>query len=101
MPLLQFAEEEPDPLGSWFERVKNSKKINGRFWEYAQWKPNRILVSQVSEANALKELKKMADAGVGFGITSMQIISLIPIDRFAKLVAQANLPILFILLAKQ
>ncbi len=93
MPLLQFAEEEPDPLGGYFERVGNSKKINGRFGEYAEWKPNRILVNQVSDADAIKELKKVADEAVRFGITSMQVMSSMSIDRFAKLVAQADLSI--------
>ncbi len=93
MPLLQFAEEEPDPLGGYFERVGNSKKINGRFGEYAEWKPNRILVNQVSDTDVIKELKKMADEAVRFGITSMQVMSSMSIDRFAKLVAQADLPI--------
>src|SRR5919202_3945190 len=49
MPLLQIAEEEPDPAGGFYERVAGSKRINGRLWEYAEWKPNRILVGQVSD----------------------------------------------------
>ncbi len=93
MPLLQLAEEESDPMGGYFERVENSKKINGRFGEYAEWKPNRILVNQVSDAGAIKELRKMADEAVRFGITSMQVMSSMSIDRFAKLVAQADLRI--------
>lgn len=93
MPLLQIAEEESDPLGGYFERIPNSKKINGRFWEYAEWKPNRILANQISDADAIAELKKMADEAVGFGITSMQIMSSMSVDRFAKLLVKADLPI--------
>ena len=93
MPLLQIADEEPDPLGGRFERAGNSKKINGRFWEYAEWIPNRILANQVSDADAIKELKKMADEAIGYGITSMQIMSSMSVDRFAKLLVRADLPI--------
>jgi predicted amidohydrolase YtcJ len=93
MPLLQFAEEEPDPMGGYFERVRNSRKINGRFWEYAEWKPNRILANQVSDADVIKELRKMADEAIGYGITSMQIMSSLRVDRFARLLAEADLPI--------
>ena len=93
MPLLQITDEEADPMGGHFERITNSKKINGRFWEYAEWKPNRILVNQVSDADAIKELKKMADEAINFGITSMQIMSSMPVDRFAKLLVRADLPI--------
>ncbi|MEO7658440.1 MAG: amidohydrolase [Pyrinomonadaceae bacterium] len=93
MPLLQFAEEEPDPMGGYFERVGNSRKINGRFWEYAEWKPNRILANQVSDVDVIKELRKMADEAIGYGITSMQIMSSMRVDRFARLLAEADLPI--------
>ncbi|MDQ3374824.1 MAG: amidohydrolase [Acidobacteriota bacterium] len=93
MPLLQITDEEADPMGGLFERIAGSKKINGKFWEYAEWKPNRILANQVSDADAIKELKKMADEAIGFGITSMQIMSSMPVDRFAKLLVKADLPI--------
>ena len=93
MPLLQISEEEPDPMGGRFERVGNSKKINGRFWEYAEWKTNRILASQTTDAKAIEGLKKIADEAVGFGITSMQIMSFMPVDRFARLLVRADLPI--------
>jgi predicted amidohydrolase YtcJ len=93
MPLLQIAEEESDPMGGHFERVADSKKINGRFWEYAEWKPNRILVNKVSDADAIKGLKKMAEEAVGYGITSMQIMSSMSVDRFAQLLVKADLPI--------
>ncbi len=93
MPLLQITDEEADPMGGRFERIAGSKKINGRFWEYAEWKPSRILAKQVSDADAVAELKKLAGEAVGFGITSMQIMSWMPIERFAKLLARADLPI--------
>lgn len=93
MPLLQIADEEADPMGGLFGRIAGSKKINGKFWEYAQWKPNRILANRVSDADAIKELKKMADEAIGFGITSMQIMSSMSIDCFVKLLVKADLPI--------
>lgn len=93
MPLLQIAEEEPDPLGGYFERVGNSKKINGRIWGYAEWMPNRILSNRVSDAEAIAELKKLANEAVGYGITSMQIMSSMRVDRFARLLVKADLPI--------
>lgn len=93
MPLLQIADEEPDPLGGRFERVGSTKKINGRFWEYAEWKPNRILAREMPDAKVIEELKKTAAEAAGFGITSMQIMSFMPVDRFARLLVKADLPI--------
>jgi len=93
MSPLKLTEDEPDPVGGYFERAGDSKRINGRLWEYAEWKPNRILVAQVSDEQAIAELKGLADEAVRFGITSMQIMPSMPVDRFVKLLIKANLPI--------
>jgi len=92
IPLLQIAEDEPNPAGGFYERFADTNNINGRLWEYAEWKPNRILVNQVSDEDAITELRQMADEAVHFGITSMQIFPSMPIERFGLLV-KANLPI--------
>ena len=68
-------------------------KINGRSWEYAQWRPARVLADQATDEIAIAELKKMSDEAVRFGVTSMQIMSTLSIDRFAKLLVKADLPI--------
>ncbi|MDQ3819282.1 MAG: amidohydrolase family protein, partial [Acidobacteriota bacterium] len=93
MPLLQIAENEPDPAGGYYERMPGSNKINGKFWEYAEWKPNRILVNQVSDEDAIKALKGLADEAARLGITSMQIMSSMSVGRFARLLVKADLPI--------
>jgi predicted amidohydrolase YtcJ len=93
MPLLHIVEEEPDPVGGSYERVAGSKRINGRLSEYAQWKPNRILVNQVSDEDIIKHLQALADEAVRYGITSMQIMSSMSVERFARLLVKADLPI--------
>lgn len=91
--LLQIAEEESDPMGGSYERVTGSNQINGRLWEYAEWKVDRILANQVPDEEAIKDLHKMVDEAVRFGITSIQVFPWMPIDRFARLLDNANLPI--------
>jgi predicted amidohydrolase YtcJ len=93
MPLLRIAEEEVDPLGGNFERIGNTKKVNGRIFEYADWRQSRTLAEQVSDEDAIRDLKIMAEKAVGFGITSMQIMPSMSIDRFARLLVRADLPI--------
>ena len=93
MPLLQIGEREPDPVGGYFERVAGSNTINGRFGEYAEWRPNRILISLVSDQDVIKHIRALADEAVRYGITSMQIMSTMAVDRFARLLVKANLPI--------
>lgn len=93
MPLLQMGEEEPDPVGGYYERVAGSRQINGRFWEYAEWKPNRLLANQVADEDAINTLRQMADEAVRFGITSMSIFPAMSVERFAQLLVKADLPI--------
>jgi predicted amidohydrolase YtcJ len=90
---LGIADEQADPAGGSFERIGNSRRINGRFWEYAQWTPARWLANQASEKSALAALRAMNAEAVRFGITSMQVFSTLRIDRFAELLRKADLDI--------
>ena len=47
----------------------------------------------VSDEEAVKELKKIADEAVAFGITSLQIMSTMRVERFVRLLKTADLPI--------
>ncbi|SNC75973.1 hypothetical protein SAMN06265337_3148 [Hymenobacter gelipurpurascens] len=93
MPRLQLAAEQPNPMGGIFERVAGFRQINGRLQEYAQWHPQRLLSEQVPDTAVLRELRALANQAMGFGVTSIQVFSTIPVARFARLLVQANLPI--------
>ena len=94
MPLLHIGEEEPDPAGGYYERVgAGSQRINGRFWDYPAWKAWRVLSEQVTDEEAIKALRELADEAVRYGVTSMQIMPTTSIDRFARLLVQADLTI--------
>ena len=93
MPVLEIAEEEPDPMGGHYERILGSMKTNGRLWEYADWKQDRALAARISDEEAIISLRQMANEAVRFGITSMQIFPSMPVDRFARLLVKADLPI--------
>lgn len=93
MPLLRIAEEEPDPTGGHFERVAGSKKINGRLWEYADWRLSRVLSETVSDEETVKQMRQMADEALRYGITSLQMFSTLPVERFARLLVKADLPV--------
>ena len=94
LPLLEIADDEPDPAGGYYERVPGSARINGRYWEYAQWKTGRALAEAVSDDEATTALHAMADGAVRFGVTSLQVFpSMMPLERFARLAAAASLPV--------
>jgi predicted amidohydrolase YtcJ len=91
---LQISEQQPDPLGGSFEHSHTgTQALNGRFWEYAQWQPGRVLTEQVSDSLALAELRGLSAAALQVGITSMQLFSLMPFERFRRLLVQASLPV--------
>jgi predicted amidohydrolase YtcJ len=90
--LLNISENEPDPLGGRFEPDK-SGRMNGRVWEYAQWRIARTFSEMVSDQQAIEMLREMAGQASAFGITSMQIMPTMRIERFVKLVQSADLPI--------
>ncbi|TGE09830.1 amidohydrolase [Hymenobacter fodinae] len=89
---LGIQEQQPDPLGGYFERT-SAGQLNGRFWEYAQWAPSRLLTTQAPDSTVLRELRQMSAEAVRFGITSVQLFSFMPFARFVRLLGQAQLPI--------
>jgi predicted amidohydrolase YtcJ len=93
MTLLKIGENEANPLGGFFEYDAATKKINGRMFEYAHWRQNRFLAELASDEDAIKRLKKKADDAVRFGITSMQIMPAMRIEKFVVLLEKADLPI--------
>lgn len=93
MPLLQIGEEEPDLVAGRYERVAGSKKINGRLWGYAAWRLNRILGEKVSDEETVKQMRQMADEAVRYGVTTLQMFSTLPIERFSRLLVQADPPV--------
>ncbi len=93
MSKFQISETQADALGGYFEREQQTKRINGRIFEYAQWQQNRALAEMVSDEEAIRELKKMADEAVAFGITSLQIMPTMRIEKFVQLLEKADLPI--------
>ena len=93
MPALGITDEEPDPMGGYFERVSGSKRINGKSFEYADWQLSRRLASTVSDEEAIKSMRAFADEAVRYGITSIQNMSFLPADRYVHLLAKARVPI--------
>ncbi|UOQ65851.1 amidohydrolase [Hymenobacter volaticus] len=91
---LNIQEQTPDPLGGYFEHTTSgTRQLNGRFWEYAQWQPSRTLTAQAPDSVVLAELRSFSAEAVRLGITSMQLFSFMPFERFRRLLIQAKLPI--------
>jgi predicted amidohydrolase YtcJ len=93
MLLLGLRDDEPDPLGGIFEREPGTKRINGKFFEYAGWGPFRRLADSASDDQIVASLRAMADEAVRFGVTSIQIMTNASPDRYVTLLRRAQLPL--------
>jgi hypothetical protein len=93
MAVLAMSEQEPDPFGGCCERVENSKSITGKLFGYAQWGPWRRLAQMASEADVISSAEQLSEQAVRFGITSLQVMSLLPPSRYVPALNRAKLPI--------
>ncbi|HEY6420328.1 MAG TPA: amidohydrolase [Candidatus Binataceae bacterium] len=93
MAALDMSEEEPDPLGGCCERVEGSKRVTGKLFGYAQWRPWSRLAREASDADAIDSAKQLAQEAIRFGVTSMQNMSLMATSRYVRVLQQAELPI--------
>lgn len=93
MGALEIAEIEPDVAGGRFERDAKTKVVNGRVFEYAQWQYDRKLAAGVSDSKLIAALRAMSDEELSFGITSIQVMAMMPLDRFVRLIRAAKIPV--------
>jgi predicted amidohydrolase YtcJ len=91
---LHIANDQPDPVGGYYERVDDARELNGRYWEYAQWNTARPLVAAVSDDEIVTALHELSDAALRAGITSLQIFpTVMPMERFVTLAVKSDLPV--------
>lgn len=93
MKRLGVGDEEPDPLGGWFERLPGTRRVDGKIFEYAAWGLARRWCETASDEEIIKSMKALADEAAGFGITSLQNMPFLNPERYVKLLRQAHLPI--------
>ncbi len=90
---LSVGETDPDPPGGFYERVSGSNQLNGKLFEYAQWRLWRRLAERADRKQLLERLRQLSDQAVRFGITSIQIMPEMAPERFVDLLAEADLPL--------
>lgn len=93
MERLGVRDGQKDPFGGRMERDPASKKLNGKLFEYAHWRTTAKLAAMVPEADLLSEIKRRAVVAASYGVTTLQIMSLLPTRRFVELLEKADLPV--------
>ena len=87
------AADEPDPVGGFFERRPGSQTLNGRVWEYAHWGAHRAASAAAGDAQIVAQMKALNAAMLELGITSMQNMPTIPLERYVRRTGEADLPL--------
>jgi predicted amidohydrolase YtcJ len=93
MQRLGIAEEEPNPVGGRWEREPGSQRINGKFFEYAGWPLFRKLEDSASNEQLIQSLQQLGDEAARFGVTSIQNMTHLPLDRYSRLLAESKFPV--------
>src|SRR5262249_55543752 len=93
MTALAISDEEPDPLGGCCERVTGARRITGKLSGYAQWGPWRRLASLAADADAIASAEQLRREALRFGVTSLQVFTLMPTERYVRALERAKLPI--------
>jgi predicted amidohydrolase YtcJ len=92
MNALRIRDTAVDPAGGSFERDA-AHHLTGKLFEYAGWNAERRLADTVSDIDAADQLKTYSDQALGFGITSIQNMSMQSLTRYEKVERHAPAPI--------
>jgi predicted amidohydrolase YtcJ len=90
---LRIAEEEPDPIGGWYGRVGNTRRVNGVLHGMANFGARACLASSLPDTVVAAQLRQFFSEAAALGITSIQDMSGLPAARMVNAVRQAGAPI--------
>ncbi len=93
MQVLGIADEEPDLLGGYYERVPGSRRVNGRIHGYAFLAPYLRLVKRIPTPEIISGMKVLADEAIRYGVTTIQDMPFVAPDQYVKLLQEAQVPI--------
>jgi predicted amidohydrolase YtcJ len=93
MRALNISDEEPDPIGGWYERIEGTQRVNGVLQGMANWGAKACLAATVPAATVSAQLERFYQDALQFGITSIQDMSFQPPTRVFEALARTRPPI--------
>ncbi len=94
MALLGIGDQEPDPIGGYYERLPGSRQVNGKIFGYAFLGPYKgHLMASIPATDLISQLQAMANEAVRYGITSIQDMPFIPADTYIRLLQEVQFPV--------
>lgn len=92
MKALGIRSDAADPAGGWFDRDA-SKQLTGKAFEYAGWNALRSLAEKTAADDAADQLRSYADGALGYGVTSIQNMSLLGAGKYETLLRHHPAPL--------
>ena len=94
METIGIGEEEPDPIGGFYERLPGSRVITGVAHEYAEHVIRRYFAGQMTDPELVTLYEQFAQRAAKMGYTSVQEFSVgVPQRRHLDLLARSSIPI--------
>jgi hypothetical protein len=90
---IGVGDEDPDPVGGWYERMAESRRLNGKLFGYAELHAYSCLHAEVVETTALNRIRTTVANALQFGITSIQDMPNGPPRQSISLLSAAGVPI--------
>ena len=91
---LGVADDEPDPPGGWFGRVRGTSQLSGIAHEYALFRLERRLGERVARADAEANVRHYVQEALKLGITSVQDMGTsVAAPALADLLRAAGVPL--------
>jgi predicted amidohydrolase YtcJ len=91
---LGVADDEPDPPGGWFGRVRGTSQLSGIAHEYALIRLMRRLGERVPHGDAVANVRGYVEQALKLGITSVQDMgTALPAPALADLLREAGAPL--------
>jgi len=89
----EIAETAPDPPGGFYGRIEGTDRLNGKLFEYAQWRLTYLAGAQATRSGLVADLKALSAEALRFGITSIQNMPIMPTDLYVEALAEADIPL--------
>ncbi len=94
MAFLGIGDQEPDPIGGYYERLPGSRQVNGKIFGYAYLGPYKgHLMASIPKTDLISQLQAIANEAVRYGITSIQDMPFIAAEKYIRLLQEVQFPV--------
>jgi predicted amidohydrolase YtcJ len=83
-----IADDASDPVGGWYGRKDG--RLNGWLYEHALWVPQQKAMQSASDEVFARDLAAFEQEALGYGITSVQTMPVIPAERVGPILQSIN-----------